>query len=282
MARQAERPSITGILTSIRMISKLPGSRFLKTSSPLLPSAAQTTSAAPICSSSMVASSPLISLSSQSRMRRPARVGPFPSEALGAASSGGVHSSRSTVRVMVVPFPNWLSTSMEAPIRSRMFFTMARPRPVPRIFSVPCWCSWLNGSNMRCWNSSLMPSPVSLTMLCRRQRPGGILSPSIKRDSQRTVPPSGVYLMALERRFRATCSMRVWSAITHSLFESISSAHTASKCSPFWAAWEERAADICSKCSFRQVGWGCSSIMPTSILDISSTSFTRERISSAE
>lgn len=40
-------------------------------------------------------------------------------------------------------------------------FTMARPRPDPVYVLVPAFASCTNGSNACCWNSGLMPMPVS-------------------------------------------------------------------------------------------------------------------------
>ena len=46
-------------------------------------------------------------------------------------------------------------------MRSTSSFTMARPRPDPVYVLVPAFASCTNGSNACCWNSGLMPMPVS-------------------------------------------------------------------------------------------------------------------------
>lgn len=61
----------------------------------------------------------------------------------------------------VEPTPSSLSRLMVPPMRSTSSFTMARPRPDPVYVLVPAFASCANGSNACCWNSGLMPMPVS-------------------------------------------------------------------------------------------------------------------------
>ena len=84
-------------------------------------------------------------------------------------------------------------------IRSTSFLTMASPRPLP--VSKTLSVSLENGSYMTFWNSGSMPFPLS-EMTCVHTAFPPISS---MRLMQLTLPPSGVYLTALDSRFRRIC-----------------------------------------------------------------------------
>ena len=138
IARAASWPFITGICTSMKIMSKVPGA--------LIPNFA--TASSPLAATSQVASwmfrmavmtSAFRALSSATRTCLCARAFPpvplasparFPSPPpLPSDSSPAGGKSRSTMKVL--PVPNSLSTEMVPPIRSTRFFVMAMPRPVP-------------------------------------------------------------------------------------------------------------------------------------------------------
>ena len=65
--------------------------------------------------------------------------------------------------VKQLPSPGRLDTASVPPICFASSELMDMPRPVPCLpWEIPLR-SWLNGSNIFCWNSSLMPQPVSST-----------------------------------------------------------------------------------------------------------------------
>ena len=59
----------------------------------------------------------------------------------------------------VAPCPGALSTAMCPPLCSTMPYTVDSPRPVP----LPASLVVKNGSKMRAWVGTSMPTPVSLT-----------------------------------------------------------------------------------------------------------------------
>ena len=97
----------------------------------------------------------------------------------------------------------WLSTSIVPPIRSTIFLTMARPRPLPLTLLTRVSTARENSEYISFMNSGVMPIPVSLTIDTSRTIPG--FSRGSSYTSKRTMPPSGVYFTALDKRF-----MYIW------------------------------------------------------------------------
>ena len=128
MARVASKPFITGIITSMRMASKSPGSLFSNSSTATEPSWAVVT-VAPWSSMRVLAISVLSSLSSTSRMFRPSMLA-CPSSGRAACVGSGA-TSNGMVTTKVLPSPFTLLTSICPPMRSTSFFTIDMPRPVP-------------------------------------------------------------------------------------------------------------------------------------------------------
>ena len=158
--RVASSPSITGIITSIKITSISPGSEALNISTACCPLTALRT-AAPSLTSMNSAISMLISLSSASSTFTPR----IETGAAAASSSRCACLSRAKVRqtVKVVPAPFRLSRRIVPPIFSTSSLTMASPSPVPVYEERALASSCANGSKARCWNASLMPTPVSRT-----------------------------------------------------------------------------------------------------------------------
>src|SRR5205807_814964 len=117
----------------------------------------------------------------------------------------GLSATASSIQ-NVLPRPSVLSAPRLPPIASTNRLERARPSPVP---SIPA-CSAprrSKGANSRSSPSGGMPGPVSITS--SRSRPGaGAEYESV------TVPPSRLYLIALERKFNSTCLNRCASART--------------------------------------------------------------------
>ena len=129
IALAASIPFITGIITSIRIISKVPGGLFAKISTACLPSKAFVT-IAPSSSRSSSAISILISLSSTRSTLSPCMdINPFLFSS--TLTSQLFATSNGIVTIKVLPSPSLLSISIVPPIRSTRFFTMAIPKPVP-------------------------------------------------------------------------------------------------------------------------------------------------------
>jgi len=90
---------------------------------------------------------------------------------------------------------DWLLTHIFPPWSSTNFRQRVSPSPVPSAFfsAVP---TWRNSSNTACWSSGAMPTPVSLTETST--------NPSFGTAPTSIRPPSGVNLMAFDKRFRTT------------------------------------------------------------------------------
>ena len=145
---------------------------------------------------------------------------------------------------------------------------MDMPRPVPPYTERAPAFSCVKGSNIRCWNSSLMPMPVSAQtkQICT-------LSPVqlSSKQSSITRPFSRLYLMALLSTFissRLTCSGLPTSRGCGSL--------PYSRCStiPRSSACFSSTSVISCISSGRSKGTFSSTTSPDSSLPISSTSFT--------
>ncbi len=91
---------------------------------------------------------------------------------------------------------------MVPPIISTMFLVMAIPSPVPCIPLTVEVRSRSKGSKIFLANSGLMPMPLSLTRNSYCPQPPTL--PASWRTRTDTVPPAGVNLMALDKRFIKT------------------------------------------------------------------------------
>ena len=146
------------------MASYSPGGASSNACTACLPSILNTDSAPNIPSSSQRISA-LISLSSTTRNRLPANsfslFGPRASDSREFCHSSGMISHSSSTW-NTEPFDTWLSTVSRPPIRSTSPLVILRPSPVPSTFSA----AWLRikGSNRLCWNSCVIPMPVSVTV----------------------------------------------------------------------------------------------------------------------
>jgi hypothetical protein len=114
----------------------------------------------------------------------------------------------------VEPRPGFETTSIEPPFCSTAPYTIASPSPVPE----PAGFVVKNGSKIRAWTSSLIPSPVSVTVITtegpRLARPASADAPFERLTSIASVPPSGIASRALAARFSSTCSSCPWSTST--------------------------------------------------------------------
>ena len=155
MAFVAVRPSITGIIMSMRMASKVPAGWVRKASTASCPSLTMV-SVAPSSEREMRTISALSSLSSASSRCRPRRL------AVGSGGGGAAtacsETAKGSVMTKVEPTPSVLLISMVPCIFSTRFWTMVMPRPVP--FRSATF-SWEKGSKICSRNASLMPMPVS-------------------------------------------------------------------------------------------------------------------------
>ena len=120
----AVSPSISGIITSIRMISKLFSGAFLKSSNAAFPFSALVTTA-PASVSIYSAISRFSVLSSAKRIFTPERLANF----FCCAATFGFSNGSSSVKVE--PLCSWLSAVMVPPMRSTKPFTIAIPKPLP-------------------------------------------------------------------------------------------------------------------------------------------------------
>ena len=93
-----------------------------------------------------------------------------------------------------------LSASTRPPCSSRMWRTMASPRPRPPWRRVLELSACRKRSNRCGRNSGVMPCPVSVTVMTT--------SAPAPAHSSSTRPPRGVNLIALESRFQTTCCRR--------------------------------------------------------------------------
>ena len=105
------------------------------------------------------------------------------------------------VTVKVLPWPNWLMTSISPPRALARRREIARPMPVPPKRRVVELSAWVNGWNSPPSVSGEMPMPVSEMANCTRPEPG---AGSRLRTDTRT-PPCSVNLTALPSRFSRIC-----------------------------------------------------------------------------
>ena len=80
-----------------------------------------------------------------------------------SVSASSAAAGRSSVTRNVVPLPTLLSASIAPPIRSTIFFTMARPRPLPRTLLTRVSTAREKAEYICSMNSGVMPMPVSRT-----------------------------------------------------------------------------------------------------------------------
>src|SRR5215210_239504 len=99
----------------------------------------------------------------------------------------------------IEPFPVSLSKFNRPPWASTTDRAIVKPRPLPGIPLAPA-SPRKNFANTRSCRSSGIPSPSSRTLTRT--------SPSSRSATTCTVPPSGEYLIAFERRFPTTCARR--------------------------------------------------------------------------
>src|SRR6185312_15286501 len=111
-----------------------------------------------------------------------------------------------SVAVTVVPSPGALAMAKVPPCNSTNSLHSGRPRPVPPYLRAielsTCW----NGSSAFGISAAFMPMPVSRTSI-------SAATPR-RRSTISTRPPSGVNLMAFDRRLSTTWRSRVWSPAT--------------------------------------------------------------------
>ena len=155
---------MTGIRTSIRMASNSPDALFAKRVTACWPSHAFVT-VAPSFWIRNSAISMFSSLSSTSRICSP-RMDPAGADGSGVWLPACVSILKGIVITKVVPTPCVLSKLMVPPIFSARLLAMDMPRPVPPNLDAPPFCSCVKGSKIRCWNSSLMPMPLSSQTNC--------------------------------------------------------------------------------------------------------------------
>ena len=128
------------------------------------------------------------------------------SAATPASAARPLEAIRSTQNTL--PTPTVLSTPMAPPISSTRCLQTTRPMPVPS--STPASCpSRLKGWNSWASLSGDRPSPWSWKLTRMR-------SPGTGRQRTSTVPPTRLYLIALDSRFTNSCLTRVRSARTYS------------------------------------------------------------------
>ena len=129
IARVAARPSITGIITSMRIASNVPGDAASKQSTAFFPFFTIVTWA-PASVRSVSAISAFNSLSSAKSSFKP-RISPDGAASLTGNSSGGGAISNGISTTNVVPMPTSLVTSMFPCICSISPLTIVMPSPVP-------------------------------------------------------------------------------------------------------------------------------------------------------
>ena len=200
MRRAASSPSITGIITSIRITSMSPGLEAANASTACRPSAAFVTTTPSFCSMNS-AISMFRSLSSTSSTFVP-RMETAPPCASSSARWASLSCLKFRRTVNVEPTFFSLCSVISPPIFSTSSLTMAKPRPVPTYEERALASSCANGSNALCWNASLMPLPVSRTVNSKVT----VSSVSaISREVKKISPPTLLYFTALPSRFCSTC-----------------------------------------------------------------------------
>jgi len=101
--------------------------------------------------------------------------------------------------IKLLPSSFLLSTWIVPFMASTILLTMARPRPLLCTLWISFWFSCVNGSNIDFWNSSLIPMPLSRTVIVKWIWFSSVCSSFIPRE---IFPPSGVYFTAFERRLK--------------------------------------------------------------------------------
>ena len=110
------------------------------------------------------------------------------------------------ITVNVVPLPHSLETLISPPSIFTMLRVIAMPSPVPGIFSCLASSARSKGKNKRSRNSGVIPIPLSLKANWNVLY--GWDSSWISNMLKSIVPPSGVYLMALDIRLVKICCRR--------------------------------------------------------------------------
>ena len=132
-----------------------------------------------------------------------ALAGRFAALSAPVVGAAGATSAEGSSIQKQLPSPGWLAKPMLPLINSTRRRVMARPMPVPSIFSS---ARRSKGRKTRSTCSGAMPAPVSWTP--RRHRP------SARLQVMRTSPSGRLYLIALETRLMTTCLSRLRSART--------------------------------------------------------------------
>ena len=184
--------------------------------------------------------------------------------------SGRVASARTssrTVNAKVLPRPRSLVTVSSPPMSRTIRCAIARPRPVPGSGGRPSAACW-NGWNSRERSAAAMPTPVSVTVNSKR-------SSGSSRTSSRT-DPRGVNFTALPSRLSRTCRSFCASPSTEA-GRAGATVVTSWKSRPFSRARGSRFAAISPSNWGKWKGAGCSSSLPASIFERSSTSLIMRR-----
>src|SRR5258705_9690148 len=173
------------------------------------------------------------------------------------------HGRTGSLKVKVDPIPTALVTQIVPPCSSTNLRERASPSPVPSAFlsTVP---TCRNSSNTVSWSSAAIPTPVSVTETST--------SPSPRATRTSILPPSGVNLMAFERRFNSTCLT----------FRSSARMSATRSSMTWWRAMSRRSARSRTRVTAFWIAWGksnslaSSSIRPASIFDRSRMSLMRD------
>ena len=150
----------------------------------------------PTVTSILVTLSQVLKSSSTTSAFRPSSAGIFSALRCSACMRSGTRTINSE------PLPGAVCPSMVPPIISTMFLLMAIPSPVPCILLTVEVRSRSKGSKIFWANSGLIPMPLSLTRNSYCPQP--LTWPESWRTRSDTVPPAGVNLMALDKRFIKT------------------------------------------------------------------------------
>ena len=121
--------------------------------------------------------------------------------------SGWIRNGRRTMNSVPLPCAVW--TSMVPPIISTIFLVIAMPSPVPWVLLTVEVRSLSKGEKIFFTNSWLIPIPLSFTRISYSALPFAVPGNCFSRTE--TVPPAGVNLTALDKRFKSTWFSRVLS-----------------------------------------------------------------------
>ena len=186
------------------------------------------------------------------------------------AVSGRASMGRNTLNA--VPCPGRLFTVISPPSRSVSRFVIAMPRPLPSILSVRLSFSRVKGSKICSRYSGFIPMPLSKIVKQRTALPFSSVRPAS--TSSTIVPPFGVNLIALDRRFKRIWRRRSASQLYVSPWSSF--IWTSNLCCRARISGSTIMITSCSS-SGRKIGVILMGKFPFSIFDISSTSLISPR-----